>query len=237
MPDGRKLRPDSKWKLHPDSRISSLKKCSMRWRWRWRWRLEMIGGALPKPPGLRMEKNSFCPHNVLRVIPGYGNCCCCSVAKLFLTLCDPLGLQHARLLCPPGSPRACSNSCPLSRWCYPTISSSANPFSFCLQTFPAPGPFPTTQFFASGSQSIGASASATILPMNIQDWFLLKLTGLVILLSKGLSRVFSNTIIWKHHSLALILLCDTTHTSVHDYWKNHGFNDMNLCWQSDVPAF
>ena len=72
MPDGRKLRPDSKWKLHPDSRISSLKKCSVRWRWRWRWRLEMIGGALPKPPGLRMEKNSFCPHNVLRVIPGYG---------------------------------------------------------------------------------------------------------------------------------------------------------------------
>ena len=81
----------------------------------------------------------------------------------------PHGLQHARLSCPSPTPGAYSNSCPLSRWCHPTISSSVVPFSSCLQSFPASGSFPVTQFFASGGQSIGASAS--VLPMNIQDWF------------------------------------------------------------------
>ena len=113
---------------------------------------------------------------------------------------DPLGpheLQHARLPCPSSTPGACSNSCTLSRWCHTTISSSVVPFSFCLQSFPASGSFPTSQFFASGSQSIGASASASVLLMNIQDWFPLELTSLISLQSKGLSRVFSNTTVQK----------------------------------------
>ena len=110
----------------------------------------------------------------------------------------PHGLQHARLHCPLPTPRACSNSCPLSRWCHPTISSSVNPFSSCLQSFPASGSFLMSQFFTSGGQSNGASASASILPMNIQNWFPLGLTGLISLQSKGLSRVFSNTTVQKH---------------------------------------
>ena len=97
----------------------------------------------------------------------------------------PHGLQHIRLLCLPLSSRIWSNSCPLTQWCYLTISFSAAPFSFCLQSFPASESFPMSQLFTSGGQSIGASAS--VLPMNIQGWFLLGLTGLISLLSKGLS--------------------------------------------------
>ena len=97
--------------------------------------------------------------------------------------------------CPSPSPRACSNSCPLSWWCHPTISSSVVPS--CLQSFPALGSFQMSQFFASGGQSIGVSASASVLPMNIQDWFSLGWTGLISLQSKGLSRVFSNTKVQK----------------------------------------
>ena len=110
----------------------------------------------------------------------------------------PHGLQHARLTCPSPTPGAYSNSCPWSRWCHPTISSSVVPFSSCLQSFPTLGSFPMSQFFASGSQSMGVSASASVLPMNIQDWFSLGLTGLISLQSKGLSRVFSNTTVQKH---------------------------------------
>ena len=112
----------------------------------------------------------------------------------------PHGLQHTRLPCPSPTPRAYSNSCPLSRWCHPTISSSVIPFSSCLQTFPASGSFPMSQFFKSGGLSLGASASASVLPMNIQNWFPLGLTGLI-LLSKGLPRVFSNTTVQKHQFL------------------------------------
>ena len=93
--------------------------------------------------------------------------------------------------------QGCSNSCSLSQWCHPTISSSAVPFSSCLQSFPASGSFPMSRLFASGSQSIGASASASVLPMNIQDWYPLGLTGFISLLPKGLSRVFSNTTVWR----------------------------------------
>ena len=107
------------------------------------------------------------------------------------------GLQHARLPCPSQFPRDCSNSCPFSRWCYPTISLSVVPFSSCPQSLPASGSFPMSQFFASVGQSIRASASASVLPMNIQDWFPLELTGLISLQSKGLSRVFSNTTVQK----------------------------------------
>ena len=110
----------------------------------------------------------------------------------------PHGLQHARLPCPPLSPRVCSNPCPLSQWCHPTISSSVTYFFSCLQSFPASGSFPMNQLFASGSQSIGASALVSILLMNLQDWFPSGLTGWISLLSKGLSRVFSSTTTQKH---------------------------------------
>ena len=100
-----------------------------------------------------------------------------SVSQSCLTL-RPHGLQHARPPCPP-VPRACSNSCPSSRWCHPTISSSASPFSSCVQSFPASGSFPMSQFFTSGGQSIGVSASASVLPINIQDWFPLGWTDLL----------------------------------------------------------
>ena len=108
------------------------------------------------------------------------------------------GLQHASLPCPSPTPRAYSNSCPSSWWCHLTISSSAIPFSSCLQSFLASGSFPISQFFASGAQSFGASASASVLPMNIQDWFPLGLTGFISLQSKGLSKVFSNTTVQKN---------------------------------------
>ena len=143
----------------------------------------------------------------------------CSVVSDSL---QPHGLQHARLPRPSPSSRACSNSCPLSWWCHPTISSSVVPFSSCLQSFPASGPFPMSWLFSSGDQSVGASAS--VLPMNIQDWFPLGLTGLVSWQSKGLSRVFSNTTVQKNRFFVLSLLYCSTLTSILDYWKNHSFD-------------
>ena len=110
----------------------------------------------------------------------------------------PHGLQHTRLPCPSPTPRAGSNSCPLSRWWHLTSSSSVVPFSFCLQSFPTSGSFPASQFFASGGQSIEASASMSVLPMNIKDWFHLGWTGLISLQSKGLSRVSFNTTVQKY---------------------------------------
>ena len=120
-----------------------------------------------------------------------------SVAQLWPTLWAH-GLQHARLPGPSPASRAYSNSCPSSQWCHPTISSSVLPFFFHLQSFPASWSFPMSQFFVLGSQSIGASASASVLPMNIQDWFPLGLTGLISLQFKELSRFFSNTTVQKH---------------------------------------
>ena len=111
----------------------------------------------------------------------------------------PCGLQHTRLPCPSPTPRACSNSCPCSRWCHPTISSSAVPFSSRLQSFLASESFPVSQFFVSGGQSIGVSASASALPMNIKGWFPLGWTGWISFQSKELSRVFSNTTVQKYH--------------------------------------
>ena len=110
----------------------------------------------------------------------------------------PHGLQHDRPPCPSPTPTVYSNSCPLSRWCHPTISSSVVPFSSRLQSFPASGSFQMSQFFASGGQSIGVSASASILLINIQDWSPLGWTGWISMVSKGLSRVFSNTTVQKH---------------------------------------
>ena len=111
---------------------------------------------------------------------------------------QPHGLQNARPPCPSPTPRVHSNSCPLSRWCHPTISSSVIPFSSRLQSFPASGSFKMSQLFPSGGQSIGVSASASVLPKNTQDWSPLGWTGWISLQSKGLSRVFSNTTIQKH---------------------------------------
>ena len=119
----------------------------------------------------------------------------CSVVSNSLRL---HGLKHARLPCPSSTPGACSNSCPSSQWCHPTISFSVVPFSSHLQSSPASGSFPVSQFFTSGGQSIGASDSVSILLMNIQDWLPLGLTGLISVLSKGLARFFSNTIVQKH---------------------------------------
>ena len=121
----------------------------------------------------------------------------CSVTKSCLTLCDPHELQHARLPCPSPSPGVCSDSCPLGQWCHSTISSFVTPFSSCPQSFPASGSFPMSWFFPSSGQRIGMSASASVLSMNILDWFLLGLNGLISLLFKGLSRVFSSTTVQK----------------------------------------
>ena len=126
------------------------------------------------------------------------------------------------------TPRAYSNSCPSSRWCLPTISTSVIPFSSCLQSFPASGSFPMSQLFASGGQRIGVSASASVLLMNIQEWFPLGWTGLISLLSKGLSRVFSITAIQNINFSVLSLLYGPTLTSVHDYCKNHSFDYMAI---------
>ena len=128
------------------------------------------------------------------------------------------GLQHTRLPCPSPSPGACSNSCLLSQWCHPTSLSSIIPFFFCLQSFPASGSFLMHLPFMSVDQSVGALASASVLPMNIQDWFPLGWTGWISLQSKGLSRVFSKSQFKSINYLALSLLNGPTLTSIHDYW-------------------
>ena len=130
----------------------------------------------------------------------------------------PHGLQHARPHCPLPTPRVYLNSCPLSQWCHPTISSSVICFSSHLQSSPASGSFQMSQFFASGGQSIRVSVSASVLPVNIQDWFPLGQTGWISLQSKRLLRVFSNTTVQKHQFFS-IQLYGPTLTSIHDYWK------------------
>ena len=128
---------------------------------------------------------------------------------------QPHGLQHIRLPCQSPTPGAYSNSCPSSQWCHPTISSSVIPFSSCPQSFPASGSFPTSQIFASGGQSIGASASA-VLTMNIHDWFPLELTGWVSMQSKVFSRVFSNTTVQKHQFFGA-QLSSQSNTHIHTW--------------------
>ena len=129
---------------------------------------------------------------------------------------------------------SCSNSCPLSHWCHPAISSSVAPFSFCLQPFPASGSFQMSQFFTSGGQSVGASASASVFPMNIWVWFPLGLTGLISLQSKGVSRVFSSTTVWMHQFFgAQLFLLSSSH--IHTWLlENHSFDYTDLCRQSNV---
>ena len=130
----------------------------------------------------------------------------------------PHGLQHARPPCPSPTCRTYSNLCPSSQWCHPTISSSVILFSSCLQSFPASGSFPMSQFFKSGGQSIGVSASASVLPKNIQDWFPLGWTGWISLLSKGLSKESSPTTpqFKSINSSVLSCLYGPTLTFIHD---------------------
>ena len=137
---------------------------------------------------------------------------------------QPHGLQQARLPCSSPTPEACSNSCALSRWCHPTTPSSVVPFIFCLQSFPASGSFPMSQFFTSGGQSIGISASTSVLPMNTQDWSPLGWTGWISLQSKD-SQESSPTPQFKGiNSLAFSFLYSLTLSFIHDYWKNHSFD-------------
>ena len=143
------------------------------------------------------------------------------------------GLQCVRLPCP----ISCSNSCPLSQWCHPTISFSVAPFSFCLQSSPPSGSFLIRWLFTSGGQRIRASASASVLPVNSQGWFPLGLTGMISLFSKGFSRFFLEPQFKRINSLVLSLSYGPNLTSIHDYWKNHIFDYMDHCWKSDVYAF
>ena len=141
----------------------------------------------------------------------------CSVASNSLW---PHGPQHARPPCPSPTPGLYSNSCPLSHWCHPTISCSVVPFSSRLQSFPASGSFHMSEFFASSGQSIGVSASASVLPMNIQDWFPLGWTGWISLQSKGLLRVFSNTTVQKHQFIDSQL---SLYSNSHIHWRDDSF--------------
>ena len=151
----------------------------------------------------------------------------CSVQFSHLVVSNslrPHGRQHTRPPCPsPTTPGACSNSCPSSWWCHPTISTSVFPFSSCLQSFRASGSLPVSQFFASDGQSIGVSASASVLPVNIEDWLPLGWTGWISLQSKGLSRVFSNTTVQKHQFFSAQPSLWPS-SSVHDHWINHSFD-------------
>ena len=136
----------------------------------------------------------------------------------------PHGLRHIRLSCPSLSPGICSHSCPLSWSCHPTVSSSVTCFSSCLQSFPALGSFPMSQLFASGGQSIGASASASVPPMNIQGWFPLGLIGLISSQSQGPAGVFSSTKIQKHQFFGSQPSLWSNSISVHDHLKSHSFD-------------
>ena len=151
---------------------------------------------------------------------------------------QPHRLQYSRLPCLSTTPGACSHSCPSSQRCYPTISSSVIPFS-SLHSFPASGSFPMSQLLSSDGQSIGASASASasVLPMNTQDWSPLGWTGGISLMSKGLSRVFCNTTVQKHQFFMVNSPYGPILTSIHDYWKYHSLDKTVLCWQSNVSAF
>ena len=147
------------------------------------------------------------------------------------------GLQHTRLPYPSLSPRICLNSCPLSQWCYPIISSSFAPFSSCPWSFPASGSFPVSWLFTSVGQGIGASALASVLQMNIQGWFPLGLTGLISVYPRDSQDSSPAPQFESINSLALSLPYGPTCTSINDYWKNHIFEHMDLSQQSYVFAF
>ena len=148
----------------------------------------------------------------------------------------PHGLQHSRSPCPSPTPEVYSNSCPLSRWCHPTISSLDVPFSSCLLSFPASGSFQMSQLFTSGGQRTGVSASTSVLLMNIQNLFPLGWTGWISLQLKD-SQGSSPTPQFKSiNSSVLSFLYSPTLTSIHDCWRNHSFDWMDLCWQSNISV-
>ena len=149
---------------------------------------------------------------------------------------QPHELQHAMLPCPSLSPEVCSNSYSLTQWCRPTISSSVTPVS-CLHSFPESGSFPVSWLYPSGGQSIGASASTSALPMNIQGWFPLQLTGIWSPCSPRDTQESSPAAqLESINSSVLSFFYDPTLTSAH-YWKNHSFDLTDLCWQSNISAF
>ena len=150
---------------------------------------------------------------------------------------QPYKQQDARLPCASLSPRVFSNSCPLSQGCHPTISFSIIPFSSCPQSFTASESFQMAPLLASGGQSIGVSASASVLPINTQDWSPLGWTGWISLQTKGLLKVCSSTTIQNINPPVLNLLYGLTLTSIYDYWKNHSFDYMDLHQQSYISAF
>ena len=149
----------------------------------------------------------------------------------------PHGLQRARPPCLSPTLGIYSNSCPSIWWCHPTISSSVIPFFSCLQSFSASGSFPMSQLFTSGGKSIRVSASASVLPMNIQDWFPLGWTGWISSRSKGLSSVFSSTTDWKYQLFGTQPSLWYNPHSCTQLLEKHSFDHMDLCWQSDVSAF
>ena len=136
----------------------------------------------------------------------------------------PHGLQHTRFSCPSLSLGVCSNSCRLSQWCHPTMLSSDAPFSSCPQSFPASGSFPVSRLFTSGGQRIGVSASSSVLPMNIQDWLPLGLTGLISCSPRDSQESSPAPQFKSINCLTLNLLYGPIPTSVYDYWKNHSFD-------------
>ena len=167
---------------------------------------------LPWAPISWIKKKSLNPHTQSHIYIHKSEsemqpqlCCCCSVANLCLTLCNPMDCSTPGLCLSP-SPGVCPSSCPLNRWCHPAISSSVVPFSSCPQPFPTSGSFPVSQLFTSGSQNIGAPASASVLLMNIQGWLPLGWTVWISLRSKGLSRVFSNTTVQRHWCSAFFMV-------------------------------
>ena len=145
----------------------------------------------------------------------------CSVMSDYLW---PHESQHVTPPCPSPTPGVHSDLRPSSQWCHPAISSSVVPFFSCPQSLPASKSFPVSQLFSWGGQSTGVSVLASVLPKKFQGWSPSEWTGWISLQSKGLSRVFSNTIVQKHQSSALSLLHSPTLTSIHDYWKNHSFD-------------
>ena len=156
-----------------------------------------------------------------------------SVAQSCPTLCDPMNHSTPGLPVHHQIPEFTQTQRPSSRWCHPAISSLVVPFSSC--SLPASESFPMSQLFAWGGQSIGGSASASVLPMNTQDWSPLEWTGWISLKSKGLPRVFSNTTVQKHQFITQVY--SPTLTFIHDHWKNQSIDETDLCWQSNVSAF
>ena len=149
----------------------------------------------------------------------------------------PHGLQYTRPPCTSPSPEVWPISSQLYQWWHPTISSSDALFSFCPQCFPASETFTVSRMFTSDDQNTGASASASVLPMSIQGWSPLRLTGLFSFLSKGISGVFPSSKVRRHHFFAFCLLYGPALTTLHAHWEDHSLGSMDFCWKSNVSAF